>query len=152
MKPLNAVLIAIVIGAVIAVLAGWLMAMPVFWSIVVALPISAVTVMALVALGVAAPSWQSLPIPDETLTMHQASSLSSRLAEAAKDPGRFRTRIQPRLRRLAADTLRRKGVSLGDDRARDVLGDELHALITKRDAQLPSPDRLAELLGRLEEK
>ncbi|WP_125728416.1 hypothetical protein [Kibdelosporangium aridum] len=149
---MNAILISVVIGAVVAVLAAWLMAMPVFWSIAVALPITAVTAMALMALGVAAPSWQALPTPDETLTMHQASSLSSRLAEAAKDPGRFRTRVQPRLRRLAADTLRRKGISLGDDRAREVLGAELHTLITKRDAQLPSPDRLAELLGRLEGK
>lgn len=152
MKPLHAILVAIVLGAIAAVLAAWLMVMPVFWAVVVALPIATVAAMAMMVVGAAAPSWQALPVPDETLTMHQASSLSSRFAEAAKDQGRFRTRVQPRLRRLAADTLRHKGISLEDARARDVLGDELYTLITKRDAQLPSPDRLADLLSRLEGK
>ncbi|ONI77726.1 hypothetical protein ALI144C_30205 [Actinosynnema sp. ALI-1.44] len=152
MKPLPAILVGAAAGVLTAVLAGWLMVMPVFWAVAVAIPIAAVTTMAVVVTGVAAPMWAALPAPDEALTTHQASALSSRFAEAAKDPGRFRTRVQPRLRKLAADTLRHRGISLSDERARLVLGDELHTLITDRDARLPSPRRLSELLGRLEEK
>jgi hypothetical protein len=33
-----------------------------------------------------------------------------------------------------------------------VLGDDLHTLLTDRDAKLPSPHRLSELLSRLEGK
>jgi hypothetical protein len=42
--------------------------------------------------------------------------------------------------------------SLHDDRARAALGTELYTLLTDRDARLPSPHRLAELLSRLEGK
>ncbi|ALG06546.1 hypothetical protein [Kibdelosporangium phytohabitans] len=152
MRPLPAILAAVAAGVLTTVLTSWLMVMPLFWAIVVAIPVAAVTAMATMVAGVAAPMWSALPAPAESLTTHQVSSLSARLEEAAKDPSRFRNRVQPRLRRLAADTLRHRGVSLTDEHARHVLGDELHALITDRDARLPSPRRLAELLGRLEEK
>ncbi|CAM4004360.1 hypothetical protein KIPE111705_35850 [Kibdelosporangium persicum] len=152
MKPLNAVLAAVAIGGIATVLTTWLMKMPLMWAILVAIPVAAVTALATMVVGAAAPSWQALPAPDESLTAHQASTLSTRFAEAAKDPGRFRSRVQPRLRKLAADTLRHKGISLDDPRARQELGDELYTLITTRDAELPSPHRLTELLGRLEEK
>ncbi|MCE7008649.1 hypothetical protein LWC34_38425 [Kibdelosporangium philippinense] len=152
MKPWKAILLAILIGVFTGLVAGWLMAMPVFWAIVVVLPITAVAAMALMTLGTAEPSWQPLPPPEESLTVHQATSLSTRLAEGARDPGRFRTRVQPRLRRLAENTLRHKGINLSDEKAREVLGEELYTLITTRDAQLPSPERLAELLSRLEGK
>lgn len=150
MKPMYALIVALVAGVVATVLASWLLVMPVGWAIVIAVPIAAVTALATMVVGVAAPTWSALPAPDEALTMHQASTLSTRFAEAAKDPGRFRSRVQPRLRKLAEDTLRHRGV--GFDKAREELGDELYALLTNRDAQLPSPHRLAELLGRLEGK
>ena len=152
MRPLTAVLVALGAGVLTAVLAVWLMVMPVFWAVVVAIPVAAVTAMATMVAGVAAPLWTALPAPDESLTTHQASALSSRYAESARDPGRFHNRLQVRLRKVAADTLRHKGISLDDERAKQVLGDELYVLITDRDARLPSPRRLGELLGRLEGK
>nr|WP_052478567.1 hypothetical protein [Kibdelosporangium sp. MJ126-NF4]CEL19157.1 hypothetical protein [Kibdelosporangium sp. MJ126-NF4]CTQ95042.1 hypothetical protein [Kibdelosporangium sp. MJ126-NF4] len=152
MRPLTAILVAAAAGVLTTVLASWLMMMPLFWAVVVAIPIATVTAMATMVVGMAAPMWTALPAPEETLTTHQASALSTRFAEAARDPDRFRNRVQPRLRKLAADTLRHRGINLEDDRARVELGDELYALITDRDARLPSPRRLSELLGRLEAK
>jgi hypothetical protein len=155
MKPLSASLIAVAVGASAAVLATWLMVMPLFWAIVIAIPIAACTLLATLVAGVAAPTWQPPPAPDETMTMHQASTLSNRFAEAAKDHSRFVSRIQPRLRGLALRTLKQRIpdlTGLQDERARRELGEELHTLLTDRGAQLPSPHRLTELLSRLEGK
>lgn len=152
MRPLVVVVAALGAGVLTTVLTSWLMVMPVFWAVMVAIPVAAVTGLATLAAGVAAPQWVTSPAPDESLTTNQASALSSRFAESATDPGRFRNRLQPRLRKLAADTLRHRGISLEDNRAEHVLGAELYALITDRDARLPSPRRLGELLARLEEK
>jgi hypothetical protein len=155
MKPLHASLIALLAGTVAAVLAMWLMVMPLFWAIVIALPIAAITLLATLVAGVASPVWQMLPAPDETLTAHQASTLSSRFAEAAKDQSRFASRVQPRLRGLALRTLKQRIpdlTSLNDDRARRELGEDLCTLLTDRGARMPSPHRLTELLSRLEGK
>lgn len=157
MRLLIAVPIALGAGAVAAIVAIWLMVVPVFWGVVVALPVAAGTLLALVLAGVAAPTWQPSPAPPESLTSHQASTLSTRLAEATKDPHRFRNRVQPRLRSLALNTLRQRPglgdvTDLHDPGAREALGPELYTLLTDRDARLPSPHRLAELLSRLEGK
>jgi hypothetical protein len=155
MKPLHASLIALAAGAVAGVLAKWLMVMPVFWAVVIAIPIAACTLLATLVAGVASPVWQMLPAPAETLTMHQASTLSSRFAEAAKDHSRFVSRVQPRLRGMALKSLKQRIpdlTSVHDERARRELGEELYTLLTDRGAQLPSPHRLGELLSRLEGK
>jgi hypothetical protein len=157
MRLLIAIPIALAAGAVAAVVAIWLMVVPVFWGVVIGLPVMAGTLLALVLAGVAAPTWQAVPAPPDSLTLHQASSLSTRFAEATKDPQRFRNRVQPRLRSLALSALRQQpatsGVtSLHDAKAREALGTELYTLLTDRDARLPSPHRLAELLSRLEGK
>jgi hypothetical protein len=155
MKPLYASLIALLAGTVAAVLAMWLMVMPLFWAIVIAAPIAACVLLATLVAGVASPVWQMLPAPEETLTVHQASTLSSRFAEAAKDQSRFVSRVQPRLRGLALKTLKQRIpdlTSLNDERARRELGADLHTLLTDRGARMPSPHRLTELLSRLEGK
>jgi hypothetical protein len=155
MKPLHASLIALTAGALAVVLTTWLMVMPLFWAIVIAIPVAACTLLATLVAGVASPAWQMLPAPDETLTVHQASTLSSRFAEAAKDHSRFVSRVQPRLRGLALRALRQRIpdlTSLHDERARRELGEDLYTLLTDRGAQLPSPHRLTELLSRLEGK
>jgi hypothetical protein len=154
-KPVLAMLIAGMAGVVTVVVARWLVAVPMFWAVIIALPVAAFTLPATLLAGVASPTWQALPTPDDSLNTHQASSLSGRLAEAALDQRRFRVRVQPRLSRLALSTLRnRPGMqdltSLDDDRARSALGTELHTLLTDRNARLPQPRRLAELLDRLE--
>ncbi|MEV4310655.1 hypothetical protein [Actinocrispum sp. NPDC049592] len=155
MKPLSAALIAVAVGVAVGAAARWLVVVPPFWAIVVALPFAACTFLATHLVGAAAPLWHPVPRPDESLTTHQASALSSRLAEAARDQNRFQRRIQPRLCELALNTLRRRPglhdlADLQDDRARRELGAELHTLLTTTDATLPSPRRLTELLSRLE--
>lgn len=157
MRPLTAVPIALAAGVVAALVAIWLMVVPVFWGVVIALPVAAGTLLALVLAGVAAPTWQPQPEQPESMTLHLASNLATRFAESTKDPHRFRTRVQPRLRSLALGTLRHRPgfgdvTSLDDRRAREALGPELYTLLTDRDARLPSPHRLAELLSRLEGK
>jgi hypothetical protein len=154
-KPLSATLIALLVGALVGAGAVWLVVVPVFWAVVIALPFAAFTFLGTFLVGAATPIWHPLPAPDDSLSMHQASALSSRFAEAARDETRFLRRVQPRLYELAMATLRRRPglhdlTSLDDDRARQALGDELHTLLTTKDAALPAPQRLAELLSCLE--
>jgi hypothetical protein len=152
---LSAAVVALAVGAIVGVVAVWLVIVPLFWAVVIALPFAACTFLATFLVGAAAPLWHPLPSPDDSLTMHQASALSSRFAEAARDQSRFQRRVQPRLHDLALATLRRRPglhdlTSLHDDRARQALGAELHTLLTEKNAVLPSPQRLAELLSSLE--
>ncbi|TCO58463.1 hypothetical protein [Actinocrispum wychmicini] len=156
MKPLHAIVTALLAGGAVGALAAWLVVVPVPWAVVIALPVTACTLLALLMLGVAAPIWQALPAPDDSLTVHQASALSSRLAEAARDQRRFQLRVQPRLGQLALTALRQRPglgdlTTLTDQRAEQALGHELHTLLTDPEATLPAPPRLAELLRRLEE-
>jgi hypothetical protein len=156
-KPLHASLIALAAGTFVGGFAVWLMAVPLVWAVIVALPVTACTLLAMLMAGVAAPAWHALPVPDDSLAVHQASSLSSRFGEASRDQRRFQLRVQPRLSQLALATLRQRPglhdlTSLHDARARQALGQELHTLLTDRDATMPSPHRLAALLSRLEEK
>lgn len=101
-------MIAVLVGVGAGAAARWLVVVPGFWAVVVALPFAACTFLATHLIGAAAPLWHPLPRPDESLTTHQASALSSRLAEAARDQSRFQRRIQPRLGELALNTLRRR--------------------------------------------
>jgi hypothetical protein len=134
------IFLGVLAGVAAGAVARWFIGVPPFWAVVVALPVAACAFLALLLVGVAAPGWQPLPVPDESLAFHAATSLSSRFAEAAKDQKRFHARVQPRLRKLRHDI------------TREELGDELYDLLTKGDATLPPPRRLAELLGRLEGK
>jgi hypothetical protein len=156
-KPVYAILVAVAVWGITSTLVAWVVVVPVTWSVLLGLPVAACALLASLLVGVASPSWHALPTPDESLTIHQASTLSNRFAEGARDQHRFQVRLQPRLAKLALATLRqRPGLhdlkSLSDERARGALGDELHTLLTNSDARLPSPHRLAELLSRLEEK
>jgi hypothetical protein len=143
-------LVALAVGAAAGAVAYWFIGVPGFWAVVIGLPVAGCAYLAALLSVVAAPSWQPEPLPGESLTVHQASSLGSRFAEAANDQQRFQHRIQPRLRALAGKALRLR--DLDEPRAREALGADLHDLLTNRDARLPSPHRLAELLSRLEEK
>lgn len=156
MKPLHAIIITLLVGSAVGAAATWLMEVPTTWAVVIAIPIAACTLLALLMLGVAVPMWHALPAPDDSLTVHQASALSSRLAEAARDQRRFHLRVQPRLQQLALTALRQRPgmddlTSVTDTRAQQALGHELYTLLTNPEATLPTPQRLAELLRRLEE-
>jgi hypothetical protein len=85
-----------------------------------------------------------------------ASVLATRLADAAADQSRFRTRIQPRLAKAALARLRHlpgldNVADLRDPRAAEALGPELHRLLTDPRSALPNPKTLAILLDRLEQ-
>jgi hypothetical protein len=142
--------------AVLTVLvANHLFAIPVWWAVALSLPLAAVVLLALLLSGVADPNWEPVPAPVSTPAELHASTLAARFAEAAEDQHRFTSRVQPRLRRIAIATLRgrpgtRDLTSLDDPRARDVLGADLHRLLTDSQARLPDPGRLAALLDRLE--
>jgi hypothetical protein len=153
-KPVSASLVAVTAGLAAGAFTRWLVGVPWFWAVTFTLPVTAFTLLALLAIGVGVPNWHALPTPDSSLTDHQASALSNRFDEASRDYYRFRLRIQPRLYQLALATLRNRGLdiqSLDDDRAKLALGQELHALLTTGDVIMPSPHRLAQLLSRLEE-
>ncbi|MET0235939.1 MAG: hypothetical protein ABW224_14940 [Kibdelosporangium sp.] len=154
MRPVHAALVALGAGLAAGAIAKWLVVLPWFWAGAVALPVVACTFAAAALAGSAAPAWKSAPVLADSLTAHQASVLSGRFAGLAKDPGKFTSKVQPRLRNLAQSVLRHRHdvPSLADPRARQLLGADLYDLITKPDAKVPSPHRLAQLLGRLEEK
>ena len=155
MKPALAIATALAVGLLAGMIAVGGMGIPLGWAVLIAVPITAAVLLALLAAGVTTPAWHDVPGLQHTITVHQASNLANWFEEAAKDQHRFRGRIQPRLHRLALAILRQRFHdldSLDDARARAVLGEELHTLLTDRDAKLPSPHRLTQLLSRLEGK
>jgi cell division protein FtsW (lipid II flippase) len=126
---------------------------PFWWSVVIALPVGAAVMIACLLAGVFDVDWTPEPEQPSAGVCLQASTLADRLAGAADDQRRFATRIQPRLRRLALDRLRRKeGIDdLADPMARDLLGADLHDLITTPDGRLPPPKTFVAMVRRLEE-
>jgi hypothetical protein len=152
MKPKAAIPLAVAIGAVMVAAMDVVGGVPLLWSALIGLPVVAFTLLWLLAPGAAEPIWAPLPDLPSRATEHLATSLASRLSESSEYPSRFRTRLQPRLARLALVKLRRAGIEeLHDPRAVAVLGAELHRLVTAPDATLPGPARAATLFATLEE-
>ncbi|MFI9011923.1 hypothetical protein ACIGNX_32265 [Actinosynnema sp. NPDC053489] len=121
------------------------------WAVLLGLPVGGLAMLVARLPRATDVLWAPRPATISTATSAQASTLASRLAEAAVDQDRFVNRVQPRLRRLAEARLRQAhGIpDLHDPAARAVLGDELHRLLTDPRAPLPEPRRLAELLEEL---
>ena len=152
MKPLKASLIAGTVGVLAGLGMAILGGMAVEWAVLIAVPITAVTLVWLRAPRAADPIWAPLPEPTGGATEHQAAGLASRLSESADNPRRFATRVQPRLRALALAKLRRAGIEeLADPRAVSVLGPRLHHLVVHPDAVIPDPRTAAALFAELEE-
>ncbi|GGP59911.1 hypothetical protein [Saccharothrix coeruleofusca] len=124
---------------------------PPHWAALVALPAAALALLVGRLPRATDVVWSPPPVEPGGVVHVQASTLATRLAEAAVDPDRFASRVHPRLRRLAQARLRqRHGVpDLADPRAERLLGPELHRLVTDPRAPLPDPKRLAELLEEL---
>ncbi|WP_447005602.1 hypothetical protein ACRAKI_03485 [Saccharothrix isguenensis] len=124
---------------------------PWHWAVLIALPVGALALLVSRLPRATDVVWTPLPATVSTATSVQAGTLASRFAEAAVDQDRFVTRVQPRLRRLAEARLRQQhGVhGLQDPRAREVLGADLHRLLTDPTAPLPEPSKLADLLENL---
>ncbi|MCG8920491.1 hypothetical protein L6E12_32465 [Actinokineospora sp. PR83] len=153
MNTVRTAAVAVAAGVAVAGLGVWPGDLPVFWAVTLGVPAAAVAAVGARFSGALEPRWAPLPDPADSATEPQAANLATRLAEAADDPVRFHTRLRPRLRRLALATLRAEhGVSdLDDPRAVDLLGADLHALLTDPAAVLPGPERLERMLARLEE-
>jgi cell division protein FtsW (lipid II flippase) len=145
---------ATTLGVVVAAVTAFVLVRvgaPWHWAVLIALPVGALALFVARLPRATDVVWTPLPATISTATFVQASTLASRLAEAAVDQDRFVTRVQPRLRRLAEARLRQQhGVhSLQDPRARDLLGADLHRLLTDPTAPLPEPSKLADLLENL---
>lgn len=141
---------ALLVGAATGV-GAYQFGAPAHWAALVALPAAALALLAARLPRATDVVWAPPPVEPNGVLHVQASTLATRLAEAAVDPDRFASRVHPRLRRLAQARLRqRHGIpDLTDPRAAQVLGPELHRLVTDPAATLPGPERLAELLEEL---
>ena len=151
---------SVVIGLGATVLAGFvahqLFGVPLPWAILFGLATGTIALLAALLAGMMDANWEAVPNPVTSAPELHASALAIRFAEAAGDEHRFLTRVRPRIARCALATLRsRPGTedltSLGDPRAREVLGAELHDLLTDARAVMPRPRQLAAMLARLEE-
>jgi hypothetical protein len=154
MKPALCWVIAVSAGILTGLIAGIGEGIPAGWAVLIAVPITAGVLLAMLSLDQQSMTWHDVPPQQHTVTGHQASNLANQFDEAARDQHRFNVRVRPRLRALALATLRQRLhdlEDLDDERASLVLGNDLHTLLTDRDAKLPSPHRLSELLSRLEE-
>ncbi|ONI86200.1 hypothetical protein ALI22I_26230 [Saccharothrix sp. ALI-22-I] len=147
---MRAVLLAVVVAAGAAFVLNRVGA-PWLWAVLIALPIGALALLVSRLPRATDVVWSPQPANVSTATSAQASSLASRFAEAAVDQDRFANRVQPRLRRLAEARLRQvHGIyDIHDPRAREVLGADLHRLLTDPKAPLPEPSKLADLLENL---
>jgi hypothetical protein len=151
------IVVAVLVEVALAFLLSRLVGTPLLWSALLALPIAAVLLLLLTTPPGVEPTWAEPPAPPSAATHLEASTLAGRLADAATDTSRFRSRIQPRLAALALATLRRRPAlrdlpDLADPRAAEALGPRLHDLLTDPRATLPDPDVLLGLFDRLEEQ
>ncbi|MFD0202160.1 MULTISPECIES: hypothetical protein [Saccharothrix] len=124
---------------------------PWLWAVALSLPVGGLALLVARLPRATDILWAPAPAHVSTATSVQASTLASRLAEAAVDQDRFVNRVQPRLRRLAEARLRQQhGLhDIHHPKAREVLGDDLHRLLTDPKAPLPEPSKLADLLEDL---
>ncbi|WP_018683254.1 hypothetical protein [Actinokineospora enzanensis] len=153
MDGARSVVFGVLAGAVVVVVASRAGGVPPFWAVALGVPACALVWLATRLAGPLEPLWTAVPDESGPATLSQAATLAARLAEAERDPHRFRTRVQPRLRALAAARLRAHGVSdVESARARDLLGPDLHRLITSPTATLPEPRVVAALLDALDRR
>jgi hypothetical protein len=139
---------AVLVAVGVAVVAIFLLNVPVHWAVLIALPAGVVTFGGVTLSGAFDADWTAEPDPTTTSVARHASDLTERLERAAKDRFRFTSRVRPRLRHLALAAL---GQDLNTEEAREKLGADLHRLLTAPDAQLPDPKTFAALVRRLED-
>lgn len=154
--PRGAVL-AVVVTALVTYAVHKVAGLPVQWSVLVALPVGAFVVLLLVTPPGVEPSWAPPPEPPFVVAHLDASTLAGRLEDAATDQSRYRTRVQPRLARIAVTALRRRPglgdlADLADPRALAALGERWHTALTHPAATLPARTELLALLVFLEEQ
>jgi hypothetical protein len=156
MSPIRAIALAVLTAVAVHLTATYAMDVPFWWALLVSLPPAAAVLLTALYTDVFDQDWTPEPdLPVSSVCLH-ASQLGDRLGQAATDPYRFSSRVQPRLRRLALTSLRRNPDTadiedLHDPRAREALGADLHELLTAQSARLPKPDEFAAMVRRLEE-
>jgi hypothetical protein len=148
MRPLRAVVLAVLVAVVTGVVAALAVNVPVHWAVLMALPAGAVALAGGLLAGTFDADWTAEPEPPTASVTLHATFLTERLERSAIDQYRFSSRVQPRLRRIAAAALRQ---DLDTREAKERLGPELHHLLTASDAQLPQPKTFAALMRRLED-
>jgi hypothetical protein len=148
----RAAALAIVVTGVVVGVTDMAFGVPLPWAILIGLPAGAVAVAGGLLGGAVDADWTAEPEPSAAgVTLH-ATFLTERLERSAIDQYRFTSRVQPRLRHLATAVVQRRlSTDLTDPRARELLGDDLHRLLTATDAQLPPATTFAALMRRLEE-
>ncbi|MEU0880692.1 hypothetical protein ABZ345_18975 [Lentzea sp. NPDC005914] len=112
--------LALGIGVIIGV-AVWLLGAEPLWATALAVPPTAFAVLVTRLPRATDVVWSSEPPPPGSISTAHASTLASRLQEAAENPRRFQDRFRGRLQRLGIDA-----------------------------AELPDPEDLAERLRRVE--
>ena len=156
MTPVRSVVVGVLAAGAVVAVAIALGAIPAGWAVLFGLVAGALALVSAMLTGNTEPNWAPAPDPANAATVMQASTLTARLAESATDDYRYHTRIQPRLRKLALGSLRRRPelrdlTDLADPRVRALLGTDLHTMLTARRGVRPTPRRITELLARLEE-
>jgi hypothetical protein len=155
-RPRNVVL-AVVVELLVTYVVNRLFGTPWQWAALIALPLAALTLLAVSTPAGVEPAWGRPPAPPAVAGHLEAGLLASRLADAANDQSRYRSRVQPRLAAIALAALRhRPGLAdvadLRDPRAAAELGPHRHALLTDPAATQPEPAALLALLEGLEER
>ncbi|WP_052684340.1 hypothetical protein [Lentzea aerocolonigenes] len=112
--------LALAVGVIIGV-AIWLLGAEPFWAAALAVPPTAFAVLVSRLKRATDIVWSSEPPPPGSISTAHASTLASRLAEAAESPRRYQERFRTRLQRLGIDA-----------------------------SEMPDPKELAERLRRVE--
>ena len=112
--------LALGIGVLVGVTVWWLGADP-MWAIALAVPPAAFAVLVTRVPPATDVVWAGEPPPPGSISTALASTLASRLAEAAENPQRYQERFRARLQRLGIEA-----------------------------EQMPDPKELAERLRRIE--
>ncbi|GLY52624.1 hypothetical protein [Lentzea sp. NBRC 102530] len=99
MKTALALVAGVVIGVVI-----WLLGVPVPWAVALAVPPTAFCVLVSRLPRATDVLWTADPPPPASISTAHASTLASRLEEAAQDSRRYEDRFRARLSRLGIES------------------------------------------------
>lgn len=75
-------------------------------------------------------AWPAPVVPGRAAGWYPASLLEAAISQSARDPTSFDFRMRPRLRRLVERRLQRLGVPWDDEKARELLGADVHVLLS----------------------
>lgn len=148
MSLLKAAVLGVLVAVAVGVAAVAAFGVPLNWTIMIAVPAGVLVAVGALLSGTFDAEWSAPPeLPAAAVTLH-ATFVTERLEQSAKDPHRFTSRVQPRLKRIAVAALHG---DLDSEEAKEKLGPDLHRLLTDPHAELPPPPKFAALMQRLEE-